>query len=178
MNAVVEIRREKVLDEEEREGIAPDFGLKDQIGKVIRLQTTGLQLIRSFSASLRIELTPWPLLRASRGWTQPLSTPSPHRIRCRSSLWRIRAVIPSSAESHRRSISRVKCLASWGEWITSRVSSLVCAAVDHGELVMQLVTLCKARRAAPCRCNGFEATLMDAKGFPGSIRQNPGQQGT
>ena len=37
-------------------------------------------------------------------------------------------MIPSSAVSQRRSISLVKCLASRGEWITSRVSSLVCAA--------------------------------------------------
>ena len=37
-------------------------------------------------------------------------------------------MIPSSAVSQRRSISRVKCLASWAEWITSKVSSLVCAA--------------------------------------------------
>ena len=50
-------------------------------------------------------------------------------------------------------------LGEWGEWITSRVSSLVCAAVrrpvvalrdhrfvvDYGELVMELVASSKAR---------------------------------
>ena len=53
-------------------------------------------------------------------------------------------MIPSSVLSQSRSISRAKCLASWGEWITSNVSSLVWAAegdqlkdpfvIDHGDL--------------------------------------------
>ena len=57
-----------------------------------------------------------------------LCSPLPHLACCRSSFLRMRALTPSSAPRQRRFISRVKCLASWGEWITIRVSSLVCAA--------------------------------------------------
>ena len=48
--------------------------------------------------------------------------------------------MPSSDPSQRRSISQVKCLASWGEWITSRVSSLVCAA-EGDQLNDPVITL-------------------------------------
>ena len=71
---------------------------------------------------------------------QPLSTPSPQRIRWRSSLRWMCGVIPSSALSHRRSISRVKCLASCGEWITSRVSSFVWAA-EGDQLKLPVITV-------------------------------------
>ena len=52
----------------------------------------------------------------------------------------MRGVMPISAVSQRRSISRVKCLASWGEWITSRVSSLVCAA-EGDQLKLPVITV-------------------------------------
>ena len=88
-------------------------------------------------------------------------------------------VIPSSAVSQRRFISRVKCLASWGEWITSNVSSLVWAA-DGDQLNEPVMTILlsitanlwcslspRARCGVPilCVCSGFEGIAQECSGL-------------
>ena len=49
-------------------------------------------------------------------------------------------MIPSSAVSQRRSISRVKCLVSWGDSMIRSVSSLVWAA-DGLQLKLPVITV-------------------------------------
>jgi hypothetical protein len=108
-----------------------------------------------------------------------ICTPSPHRIRWRSSFLWMRGVIPSSAVSQTRSISHVKCCARWGEWITSKVSSLVCAA-DGDQLNEPVITFLlsitanlwcnlspRARRGVPtaCNCSSSEETAQGCSGL-------------
>ena len=75
-------------------------------------------------------------------------------------------MIPSSALPQRRSISRVKCFASWGERITSSVSSLVWAA-EGDQLKLPVITVLLSITA---NLSGLRSSSTAQFGFSAMLR--------
>ena len=123
--------------------------------------------------------------------TQSLWVPLPHCSFRRCSARCIRAVTPSSAPRQRRSISRVKCFASWGDSMISSVSSLVWAA-DGLQLKLPVITVLlsitanlwcslspRARRVVlmPSACSGFEGSTQACSGLSWLYKPEPKPEG-